>query len=94
MNLRKTALTGVVGIGLVAGGFLMAQGPRPDIDPRRHPNLAEAQRMIEGAFNKVTEAQAANDKDMEGHAARAKELLSQASHELKIAAEMADRNHR
>ena len=93
MNVRKIALNSIVGVGLIASGFLLAQAPHPDINPQRHPNLAEAQRMILGAYNKVSEAQQANEDDMHGHAAHAKELLNQASNELKVAAEAADRNH-
>jgi hypothetical protein len=93
MNVRKVALNSIVGIGLVASGYLMAQAPHPDIDPQRHPNLAEAQRMILTAYNKISAAQQANEDDMHGHASHAKELLSQASNELKAAAEAANKNH-
>jgi len=74
-------------------GSSIAQGPpEHDIDPHRHPILADAQRLCDQAFNRVSEAQKANDWDMKGHAARAKALLEQASHELKQAA-LADNRH-
>ena len=58
----------------------------------RHGNLRAAQRFIERAINKVNAAQVANEYDMEGHAARAKELLDQAYDEIKLAAMAANRN--
>lgn len=58
----------------------------------RHPNLAAAQRFLDQAFQKITAAQEANEFDMNGHAAKAKELLEQADKELKQAAEAANKN--
>jgi hypothetical protein len=43
-------------------------------------------------MDKVTAAQQANEYDMNGHAAKAKELLSQAYREIKLAAQAANRN--
>jgi len=88
MNLRKTVLSGVIGVGLFAGGVITAQ----QINGNRHPNLAAAQRMCEQAFNRVSAAQQANEWDMDGHAAKAKDLLDQANHELKEAARAANHN--
>jgi hypothetical protein len=90
MNLRKKLLASVVGLGLVAGGVMVAQ--EHDIG-HRHPNLAAAQRLVDQAFSKITAAQEANEFDMDGHAAKAKDLLDKASHELKEAAEAAN-HHR
>lgn len=59
-----------------------------------HPNLAEAQHLIEKAVMKVSIAQKANEYDMDGHAAKAKELLDQAYIEIKLAAEAANINKR
>ncbi len=89
MNLRKAVLSGMIGVGLFAAGVITAQ----QINPNRHPNLAAAQRMCEQAFNKISAAQQANEWDMEGHAAKAKDLLDQANHELKEAARAANHNH-
>jgi hypothetical protein len=58
----------------------------------RHPNLRAAQLLIEKAASKITAAQVANEFDMDGHAAKAKELLDQAYVEIKLAAETA--NHK
>ena len=75
---------------LVIGGAL-AQRPRQNIDPARHPNLAAAQNLCAQAFERIEAAQNANEWDMSGHAQKAKELLDQTSRELKAAAEAANR---
>ncbi|HUO18305.1 MAG TPA: hypothetical protein VMU44_00935 [Steroidobacteraceae bacterium] len=71
-----------------------AAPPAEDISGRRHPNLAAAQRLSHQAWERITAAQAANEWDMDGHAAKAKELLDQVNNELKMAAEAANRGHR
>jgi hypothetical protein len=75
---------------VLAGGLALAQ-PERDISHHRHPNLAEAQELCRRAWEKVSAAQQANEFDMHGHARKAKELLEQASRELKEAAEQANR---
>ena len=91
MTNRNIALIGALGTGLLASGIMIAQGaPERDIDPHRHPHLASAQKHIMEAFDSISHAQQANDWDMDGHAAHAKELLDQASHEVKEAARVAD----
>ncbi len=67
-----------------------AQGPRVDVG-ERHGNMRAAQQMIQQAWQKVDAAQHDNNYDLGGHATRAKELLSQASEEIKLAAESANR---
>jgi hypothetical protein len=91
MKTRSIVLAAILSAGLVAGGFAFAQ-PERDINPGRHPNLAAAQRLIDQAYGKITAAQQANEFDMHGHAAKAKDLLDQASRELKMAAEDANRH--
>lgn len=88
MKTRNMFIGTVLGLGLFASGVIVAQ----DISPRRHPNLAAAQRLIDNAIGKIDAAQAANEYDMGGHAARAKDLLVQANGELKEAAEAANRH--
>jgi hypothetical protein len=68
--------------------------PAENVGGKRHPNLAAAQRLCVQAFDKIQAAQAANEFDMDGHAAKAKDLLDQASRELKEAAEAANKNHK
>jgi len=92
MNLRKAVLGSVVGLGLFASGVMIAQAPERDVSRGRHPNIAAAQRLVDQAYARIVAAQQANEWDMNGHAQKAKELLDQANHELKEAAEAA--NHR
>ena len=91
LNVATAALLAMV---LLFGGFLFAQRPERDISGRRHPNLAAAQRLCAQAFQRITAAQEANEFDMNGHAQKAKELLDQANHELKEAAEAANRDRK
>ena len=56
----------------------------------KHPNLAEAQQFISDAYDRVSAAQKANEFDLGGHAAKAKDFLEQASQELKLAAQHAN----
>jgi hypothetical protein len=66
------------------------QAPYVNIDRDRHRNLAAAQDSIVQAFYRIGDAQRANDGQLGGHAARAKELLSQANEELRLAADIAN----
>lgn len=94
MTIRRVILAAVVSGSLLCAGLLVAQKPPRNISPRRHPNLAAAQRFLDQAFQKITAAQEANEFDMNGHAAKAKELLQQADKELKEAAEAANKNEK
>ena len=75
-------------IGIVYAGVTVYA---VDVGPL-HGNLRAAQKLIERALDKITAAQQANEYDMEGHAARAKDLLNQAYDEIKLAAMAANRN--
>lgn len=92
-NARKWILGSLLGLGLVAGGVTIAQGPPVENVGRRHPNLEAAQRLIDQAYGRINAAQQANEWDMDGHAQKAKELLDQANREIKAAA-MAANHHR
>jgi len=81
----------ILGAGLLVGATAFAQRPPENISPKRHPNLAAAQRLVDQAFNKISEAQKANEFDLGGHAAKAKALLDDANKELKLAAETANK---
>lgn len=94
MKMRRTVLSIALGVTLIGGAIGVAQHPAQNVNPGRHPNLAAAQRLTEQAYNKIAAAQQANEWDMDGHAARAKDLLDQANRELKAAAEAANRNHK
>ncbi|HYM25464.1 MAG TPA: hypothetical protein VEU08_19735 [Vicinamibacterales bacterium] len=89
--MRLKAIAALGGMLLVAGTVSAQRPPRENVNPARHPNLAAAQRFVDQAFNKITAAQQANEFDLAGHAAKAKELLDQANRELKQAAEAANR---
>ena len=87
-SLIKILVAGFLVIGLVSTDVAVNA---VDVGPR-HGNLRAAQKLIERAINKVNAAQVANEYDMEGHAARAKELLDQAYDEIKLAALAANKN--
>jgi hypothetical protein len=70
---------------------IMAQEPVVNVDPHRHPNIAEAQRLMVKADQAIALAQRDNRYDMHGHARKARQLLVEASEELKAAAEDANR---
>jgi hypothetical protein len=88
MITRKLVLGSVLSLGLFASGVLVGQ----DVSARRHPNLNAAQRLMEQAVGKIDAAQQANEFDMGGHAAKAKDLLGRAFEEVKLAAEAANRH--
>jgi hypothetical protein len=94
---RKRVLSGsMLALALLFGGLVSAQMKQPaeNINPKRHPNLAAAQRLCDQAFEKIKAAQNANEWDLDGHASKAKELLDQASRELKQAALTANKEHK
>jgi hypothetical protein len=95
MTKTKLVLGSVLGVAaLIGGGVAVAQKPVDDISGKKHPNLAAAQHLSRQAWEKIAAAQQANEWDMQGHAAKAKELLDQVNQELKLAAESANKNHK
>ena len=94
MKKTKLALGGVLSLALICGGVALAQMPKDNISGKKHPNLAAAQHLSQQAWEKISVAQQDNEWDMEGHAAKAKELLDQVNKELKMAAEAANHNHK
>ena len=89
--MRRWLAVTVVSV-LVFPALMLAQKPVHNVSKSKHPNLAAAQRLVDQAFTKITEAQHANEWDMNGHAEKAKDLLEQANKELKLAAEAANQN--
>jgi len=85
----KSLIIAVVVVGLLFVGVSVFS---QQVSAERHPNLAAAQDFIQQAIGKITDAQKANKYDMKGHAARAKELLEQAYHEIWLAAQAANAN--
>jgi hypothetical protein len=86
--MKKILATIALGSLIVAGVALAA--PKDNVSGKKHPNLSAAQDLSTRAFAKITAAQAANEFDMAGHAAKAKDLLDQVNSELKQAAEAAN----
>ena len=78
-------------IATVAACAASAQMPMQNIDPQRHGNLAAAQNLVVQAFERLSDAQVANNYQLGGHVERAKELSRQANEEIKLAAETANR---
>ena len=83
----------VLFLALLCTGFVFAQKPVKNVSPKRHPNLAAAQKLSAQAYDKVIAAQKANEWDLGGHAQKAKDLLEQVNQELKQAAETSNENH-
>lgn len=90
--MKTPVVSAVLGSLLVAGGVAIAQRPKENISPERHPNLAAAQRLSQQAWERIVAAQQANEWDLGGHAEKAKRLLDEVNAELKLAAETSNRN--
>jgi len=76
-----------LGSSLFLAGVALGQR----INPARHPNFAAAQDLCIQAYEKLTAAQRANEYDLGGHAAKAKELLEQVNQQIKEAAAAANK---
>ena len=79
--MRKFMLPILLAIAIPVTGFAYA-----------HPNLIDAQRLIDQSLARITKAQENNDFDLEGHAAKAKDALEKAKEEISLAAAYADKN--
>ncbi|MFZ0009507.1 MAG: hypothetical protein WAK94_14835 [Steroidobacteraceae bacterium] len=78
-------------LALVASAAI-AQGPPVENVGKHHQNIEAAQRLTRQAWEKINAAQQANEFDMQGHAQKAKDLLDEASREMKAAAEAANKH--
>jgi cellobiose-specific phosphotransferase system component IIA len=87
IKIAKTALALTM---LAIAGGAVAQEPVQNIDPSRHGNLAAAQDLVRQAYDRLSNAQEANDSQLGGHASRAKQLLRQANDEIRLAADAAN----
>lgn len=93
--MRKSILSVIAGALLLSSvSAVYAEEPVLNVNPRRHPDIAAAQKLSQQAYEKISRAQRANRYDMEGHAQNAKVLLEQVNDELKLAAQAANRNGR
>jgi hypothetical protein len=90
MKRNRLIVFGAVLAALACSVVVFAQAPVVNIDRRRHGNLAAAQSYIVQAYQKLDRAQAANEDQLGGHAQRAKELLTQADIEIRLAANVAN----
>lgn len=90
-KLTQAVLT--VALAITATAVFAVQ-PVRNVSGSHHPNLAAAQKLTDKAYQRIVAAQQANEWDMDGHAAKAKDLLDQANQELKAAAEAANQNHK
>ena len=97
----KKLLSAIIMSSMLVSGGLVASAQdaakpkiakKVKVSKKKHPNIAAAQKLIAKAALKITAAQKANEWDMDGHAAKAKDLLDQATAELKAAAEAANAN--
>ena len=90
--MRKFATQSLLAAALLCAaiGIAQQQPPAENVSSK-HPNLAAAQKLCDEAYEKVIAAQKANNYDMGGHAEKAKQLLEQASQELKQAATADDK---
>ena len=80
-TLRTVVITAIImlPLGVFAGGAL-----------KGHPNMQAASKALNTAWTKITAAQKANEFDLGGHAAKAKDAIKLAQDELKLAAETAN----
>lgn len=91
MNAKNLLMFAALGGAIIATGCATAQAGAPSVDiGERHGNLRAAQELIRQAYERINRAQADNDSQLAGHAQRAKELLSQASEELRLAANVSN----
>lgn len=86
----KTTFMGVA----FALSSIMVSGSALAGPEQGHPNIIAAREEATHAIEKLKAAQAANEYDMGGHAAKAEKLLRQAEHEMKLAAEAANKHKR
>lgn len=91
MRMKALVVGSVIFSSLIFGCVSQADQPRVDIGDR-HGNLRDAQEHIVQAWSLVGDAQRANDSRLGGHAQRAKELLSEANEELRLAADTANQH--
>lgn len=85
--MRKSIFSAPILVAALALPVFAKDPPATNVSAAKHPNLAAAQRLSLEAFTKLEDAQRANEYDLKGHAAKAKELLRQANDEIKLAAQ-------
>lgn len=91
MKFPAFAIATTIVTGIAATTIAVAE-PVQNVDPSRHGNIARAQELSRQAYDAMTAAQNANEFDLGGHAAKAKDLLAQANQEMKLAALAANKH--
>jgi hypothetical protein len=82
------------GVGnLAAYAYGQYYGPVVNIG-KRHGNMRRAQESLVEAYQAISAAQEANDGQLGGHAARAKDLITQADYEIRQAANVSNQEGR
>jgi hypothetical protein len=89
MRKRILVLGMTLCLAFVLCAMVLAQKPPVNVGDK-HGNMRAAQQLIQQAWQKVDEAQQDNHYNLGGHAGKAKELLAQASEQIKLAAEAAN----
>lgn len=91
MKIHRSKLMIMIALATAAISTGSAQEPVLNVGSH-HGNLEAAQELVRQAYDRLSEAQAANNDKLGGHASRAKELLLQANDEIKLAAEAANQH--
>src|ERR1700730_11051002 len=65
--IKNRIIVGILGAFLLLGAVATAQKPARNISGARHPNLAAAQRLSRQAWQRVVDAQQADEWDMQVH---------------------------
>jgi hypothetical protein len=100
MRMKHMISGSILGMLLLFGTLGFAQQGGGKVPPpqqnvgKRHPNLEAAQKHLDMAWEKIQAAQQANEFDLGGHAAKAKDLIDQADKEIKEAARAANQEHK
>jgi hypothetical protein len=92
MAKRILMVTVALCVAFALGAVVFAQRPEVNVGDR-HGNMRAAQQLIQQAWGKVDVAQQDNNYNLGGHAGKAKDLLYQASEEIRLAADAAN-SHR
>jgi len=77
--MKKNLLIGLLTCASFGGGVIYGQ-------IKGHPNMQKAMASLQSADGFLTAAQKANEYDLGGHAAKAKNLIAQAMTEVTLAA--------
>jgi hypothetical protein len=56
---------------VLAASAVVAAEPAENVSAKKHPNIAAAQELPGKAYSKITDAQKANEFEMDGHSAKA-----------------------